>query len=174
MRSPWTPDATRPSSSEPVQASGIVCGTILGPKRARLCFPSNGYARLPCPRGGVHEAMANSIIVIFPYRHGGTWVFDDPAVGLLREPFVAGIPEMIDRLVEQIPHAASGFKLLFSSGPFPGYQVRVEHVREEHGGNWYRWPGENREGWLCPALFKYFDKAPAALYCRAEPLESSK
>jgi hypothetical protein len=25
------------------------------------------------------------------------------------------------------------------------------------------------EGWLCPALFKYFDKAPPELYVRAEP-----
>jgi hypothetical protein len=24
------------------------------------------------------------------------------------------------------------------------------------------------EGWLCPALFKYFDKAPAELYAKAE------
>jgi hypothetical protein len=26
------------------------------------------------------------------------------------------------------------------------------------------------EGWLCPALFKYFDRAPDRLYLRAEPL----
>jgi hypothetical protein len=24
------------------------------------------------------------------------------------------------------------------------------------------------EGWLCPALFRYFDQAPAQLYVRAE------
>lgn len=26
------------------------------------------------------------------------------------------------------------------------------------------------EGWLCPALFRYFDDAPAELYVRAEAL----
>jgi hypothetical protein len=113
--------------------------------------------------------MANSIMVISPYRNHGTWVFDDPSVGLVREPFVSGIPEMIDMLVREIPAAEQGFRLLFSETPFPGYQVEVEHVREEYGGNWYRWAEHDREGWLCPALFKYFNKAPRKLYCRAEP-----
>ena len=40
--------------------------------------------------------MANAMLVIFPYRYEGTWVFDDERVGLEREPFVSGIPEMID------------------------------------------------------------------------------
>jgi hypothetical protein len=26
------------------------------------------------------------------------------------------------------------------------------------------------EGWLCPALFKYFEAAPKDLYVKAEPL----
>jgi hypothetical protein len=42
----------------------------------------------------------NSIMVIFPYKHQGTWVFDDEATGLVREPFVAGIDTMIDHLVK--------------------------------------------------------------------------
>ena len=54
--------------------------------------------------------MANALMVIQPYWFSGTWVFDDPATGLVREPFVAGVPEMIDRLVEQIPNARRGFR----------------------------------------------------------------
>jgi hypothetical protein len=27
------------------------------------------------------------------------------------------------------------------------------------------------EGWLCPALFKYFPEAPKKLYAKAEPLK---
>ena len=110
----------------------------------------------------------NAILTIFPYRQGGTWVFDDPAVGLLREPFVAGIPEMIDLLTRDIPGAERGFRLLFSASPFPGSQASMEWVREETGGNWYRWPERALEGWLCPALFKYFEQAPERLYARAE------
>jgi hypothetical protein len=111
----------------------------------------------------------NSLLVICPYRYEGMWVFDDPAVGLQREPFVSGIDKMIDRLVAKIPSAPDGFRLIFSSGPFPGYEVRLEWRRSEYGGNWYYAPQYEMEGWLCPALFKYFPEAPRELYARAEP-----
>ena len=110
----------------------------------------------------------NSIGLIAPYKHEGMWVFDDPLVGLRREPFVAGIDTMIDRLVTAIPNAERGFRLLFSSSPFPGYKVALHWRREEYGGNWYYSPQFDMEGWLCPALFKYFDTAPPKLYVRAE------
>jgi hypothetical protein len=110
----------------------------------------------------------NSISVIFPYRDQGTWVFDDDRVGLVREPFVSGIPEMIDRLVHDIPNAQSGFKLLFSAAPFPGYTIKLDWRREEYGGNWYFAEPLGAEGWLCPALFKYFSSAPREIYARAE------
>ncbi len=48
----------------------------------------------------------NSLMVIAPYKYEGMWVFDDSAVGLYREPFVAGIDTMIDRLVADIPNAS--------------------------------------------------------------------
>jgi hypothetical protein len=119
---------------------------------------------------------ANSLFVIQPYWHAGTWVFDDERVGLVREPFVAGVPEMIDRLVELagITDARSGFRLLFSAAPFPGYAARFQKVRGDLGGTWYRTTRDRAapaaEGWLCPALFKYFDDAPEQLYAKAEPL----
>ena len=74
--------------------------------------------------------MANAIHVIVPYRHASTWVFDDPRVGLAQEPFVSGIPEMIDTMVADIPNAEKGVRLLFASEPFPGYQVELEKVRK--------------------------------------------
>ncbi len=110
----------------------------------------------------------NTIMVIRPYIHAGVWVFDDPAVGLLREPFVGGVPEMIRVLTQDLPGAARGFRLTFSAGPFPGSQACLERAREDMGGNWYRWPEQNLEGWLCPAMFKYFAEAPPRLYLRAD------
>ena len=110
----------------------------------------------------------NSIGIIAPYKYEGVWVFDDPAVGLTREPFVAGIDKMIDQLVASIPQPERGFRLLFSATPFPGHTVKLEWRREESGGNWYYCPQFGIEGWLCPALLRYFDKAPAELYARAE------
>ena len=99
----------------------------------------------------------------------GVWVFDDPARGLVREPFVAGADKMIDRVVADIPHAAKGFTLTFSATPFPGHQYRLDWLRQEDGGNWYASEQLDMEGWLCPALFKYFTEAPRELYARAEP-----
>ncbi len=114
----------------------------------------------------------NRIMVIRPYLWEGAWVFDDDHGGLVREPFVCGVPEMIDDLVEGIPDAASGFRMLFSASPFPGWQRRLERLREEDGGSWYRSDRPAMEGWLCPALFMYFDVAPDELYVKAEPIES--
>jgi hypothetical protein len=115
--------------------------------------------------------MPNQIHVIAPYWHAGTWVFDDASRDLAQEPFVMGIPEMIDDLVKEIPEARQGFRLLFSTSPFPGFQRRIEWVREDMEGNWYRVDEPPREGWLCPALFKYFDQAPRELFVKAEPMD---
>ena len=114
--------------------------------------------------------MANSIMVIAPYWYSGTWVFDDKSVGLKQEPFILNVPDMINDLVKDIPDARSGFKLLFSASPFPGYQVELEWVKSEFEGNWYRIKGQTLEGWLCPSLFKYFTMAPKSIFARAEKL----
>jgi len=71
---------------------------------------------------------------------------------------------MIDHAVKHIPNADGGFILLFSSNPFPGQELHLEWRRFEGGGNWYYSEVLGMEGWLCPALFKYFSEAPADLY----------
>ena len=114
--------------------------------------------------------MPNQILVIKPYWHFGTWVFDDLTTDLVQEPFVSGVPEMIDDLVKDIPNARQGFRLLFSSAPFPGFQRKLQWVRTEFDGNWYRTEEPPMEGWLCPAMFLYFNEAPAELYVKAEEL----
>ena len=115
----------------------------------------------------------NQILVIFPYWWNNTWVFDDEATGLVREPFVAGIPEMITEMVKGIPDARKGFRCLFSAEKFPGSQLelkRIEGSEPSYGGTWYQKVGTKEEGWLCPALFKYFTSAPPRLYARGEAL----
>jgi hypothetical protein len=113
----------------------------------------------------------NQIFTIRPYLWNGTWVFDDPAVGLVREALVSGMPEMIARATERagIARPENGFVALFSKDPFPGADVVLRWVREESGGNTYEWEGQ--EGWLCPALFRYFDEAPPTLYVQVRPAE---
>src|SRR5690349_7077115 len=110
------------------------------------------------PNADATELYMNAINLIAPYRFEGMWVFDDPRVGLNKEPFVSGADLMIDALVADISNAQKGFGLLFSATPFPGYKAKLEWRREEYGGNWYFSPDFKMEGWLCPALLKYFDR----------------
>lgn len=117
----------------------------------------------------LESGAMNSLFAIAPYKHEGFWVFDDPAVGLMQEPFVSGADTIIDVLTKEIPNAAKGFRLVFSMEPFPGYTARFVWNREEFNGNWYTWPDKKMEGWLCPALFKYFEEAPREIYVKVSP-----
>ena len=85
------------------------------------------------------------------------------------QPFVAGVPEMIDFLAKDIPGARQGFRLTCSARPFPGFQKKLLWLRAESGGNHYRLEEPPMEGWLCPAMFRYFAEAPKELYVRADP-----
>ena len=71
----------------------------------------------------------NAVSVIFPYRLEGVWVFDDASAGLVREPFISGADNILDVLTEHIPEATTGFKIIFSARPFPGYTTRVVWTR---------------------------------------------
>jgi len=112
--------------------------------------------------------MKNSIFVIKPYRWEGLWVFDDPAVGLVREPFVGGAETMIDVATARLPNAERGFLAVFSPSQFPGAQIVLDWVGQEGGGNVYRWPEKGMKGWLCPALLRYFEEPPAKLYIQVK------
>ena len=117
--------------------------------------------------------MSNALRVLFPYRDRGQWMFDDPATGLVREPFVAGIDTMLDRLSEQagVEDPTKGVKIVFSQHAFPG-AMKLEWTRGEGGGNWYKCPDmDDMEGWLCPALHQYFEQAPRAIYWKLEKLK---
>jgi hypothetical protein len=110
--------------------------------------------------------VENSLFAIAPYKFNGLWVFDDPDVGLVKEPFISGADRILDVLTQNMPDAYRGFRLLFSSRPFPGYTAMFIWSRSENGGNWYFWPEKDMEGWLCPALFKYFRQVPPNLYVK--------
>ena len=127
-------------------------------------------------------------LIIYPYRLGQTWVFDDSRTGLKEEAFVLGSSEMITRLLEarQVPNPENGFALHFSDEPFAGYDAELTWLRSDDAqvvpgkdgsaaqlfGNWYRGlvDGLEMEGWLCPALGLYFHAAPPHLFVKAEPL----
>ena len=111
----------------------------------------------------------NAIVAIYPYKHEGLWVFDDEAAELDKEPFISGADTIIDHFVQDIPNAETGFRLIFSQHDFPGHDTKFTWVRADGSGNWYRSEAVDMEGWLCPALLKYFDEPPACLYAKFEP-----
>ena len=114
----------------------------------------------------------NSINVLKPYKWESMWVFDDDRTSLVREPFVAGVPEILETLLHEqgipLEEAEKGFRLIFSASPFPGHQLAATRAEEEGGGRWYEESTSKARGWLCPALFKYFTTAPENLYVRVE------
>ncbi len=52
---------------------------------------------------------------------------------------------------------------------YEGSQFKLEWRREESSGNWYYSDQFKMEGWLCPALLKYFPTAPREIYVKVEP-----
>lgn len=144
---------------------GLLVGIALA---ACVCVAGWQIATWAMNRAG---PPSNAIMVIAPYRYNGTWVFDDPSAGLKREPFVAGVPEMIDVLVKDVPNSRDGFRLLFSANPFPGFQKKLTWLRGDQGGNFYKLDDPPMEGWICPAMFRYYKDAPPNLYVKAEPLQ---
>ena len=119
--------------------------------------------------GQRQSATSNSIVVLAPYRYANTWVFDDERRGLVREAFVGGTPELIDRIVAGIPGADGGFRLYVSATPFPGATHTLTWRRGDATGNWYYSEEFKAECWLCPGLFKYYRSAPRELHVKAEP-----
>jgi hypothetical protein len=115
----------------------------------------------------------NQINIIGPYKYLDMWVFDDPQKNLLHEPFVGGADTILDRLTSTIPNPEAGFILIFSSSRFPGSQHTLTWRRVELSGNIYYSPDLALEGWLCPALLRYFDAPPSELFFQIKPKPST-
>ncbi len=123
---------------------------------------------------------ANSVMVLHPYKQhpaSSIWVFDDSRHDLVAEPFVGQINDMMDRLLEAKGISTEGlpyaFSLVFSAAPIPSHDLHLEWVsgdtkNETAMGNIYTCPAYGIEGWLCPALFHYFGKAPEHIYIKVE------
>lgn len=122
------------------------------------------------------DSCATEILVINPYwsERADTWVFDDQSRDLCQERFVNGTPEIINNMVQDIPSARSGFTLKFSDQEFPGSNRVFEHAGADLQGNWYWDEATDGLGWLCPALYKYFDTAPEQIFARAERVECAE
>ena len=100
---------------------------------------------------------------ISPYRiEGEMFAFDDPTVGLFREPFLGGANYWMDKFSGK----TNSCTIAFSANPLPDYDVVLElqDTHPQNGSNYDDQDGRNV--WLCPALFKYFASAPKELYIK--------
>lgn len=111
--------------------------------------------------------MSNAMMVIQIYEHCGTWAFTDKARGLTHEPFVAGIPEIIDFCIDAYgDKTKETHRIVFSAEYFPLCQGHMTKTSNEHGGAWYQFDVQDGgfKGWLCPATLKFFDSHPEKIY----------
>ena len=147
-------------------------------------FGGIGEQCLACEgTGDAHAAIdvplmkSNQIRVLTPWKEGA-WVFDDPTVGLNREPFVTSFGEIIDTMVKGIKDAEDGFMLWFSGEPFEGanevFSLANKDGKENRCGNDYKYDKDGRIGWLCPAMYKYFNIAPQNMYFKCEALANKR
>jgi hypothetical protein len=112
----------------------------------------------------------NQIYKIFPYKtEDGGWSFDDKNVNLLAEPFVLGMPEIINELINDVN--VDKISMLFSLDEFPDITTTFSMTKEDMGGAWYRCEKTRRMGWLCPAVKKYFNTPPKKIYIKIDVMK---
>lgn len=92
----------------------------------------------------ITKTMSNAMMSITIYKHNGFWSFTDDERGLVHEPFVSGIPEIIDFFIEKYGDKDSGtHTILFSGRKFPGSQGCLFKTKNDyepdHGGAWYEY-----------------------------------
>ena len=106
------------------------------------------------------------------------WVFDDPDVGLVQEPFVAGADEIMDKLTESYSESArKGFKLFMREAIPEDVDDAIECIHSElieHGilgrSNYYQCETLGKRIWLCPNLYRYITNTPQIIWFWAEPI----
>jgi hypothetical protein len=100
------------------------------------------------------------------YRENGVWFFDDDEIEISREPFVGGMSEIIDYILQKkfIRGGHRGIKLEFSDKSFENAE-KLKKI-EDLPDNWAKYEYEDREGMLCPVALQYFDRHPQELFIR--------
>jgi hypothetical protein len=61
---------------------------------------------------------------------------------------------------------------VFSAEAFPGATLHLVWRRKELSGNVYYSPELDMEGWLCPALLRYFDEPPKEIFAQSKTLKA--
>lgn len=118
------------------------------------------------------DKTGNQINTIYPYRTKAGWAFDDEEVGLKEEPFIAGIPDIINSIVGE----RNEFTAHISHSIIPNFTGHLKMIDPEEAlksgfipnTGWYELEGTEMIGWLCPATLKYFKDYPDSIYFKIE------
>ncbi len=110
------------------------------------------------------------------YRKNNLWCFDYPSMGIIEEPFVEGIDDIIDAVAARNlgvrkNHIPSELILRWSTDendPAPNKLLHL-HSEERFGQQWNRYKLHSMnisalEGNLCPMLLVFFKNAPDVIY----------
>jgi hypothetical protein len=118
--------------------------------------------------------MMGSPYKIHAIRWEPHWGHSFGCLCIVISPPTKGIPSPSRLIANEKPASQpkNGFLLLFSATSFPSADLQLEWVREDGSGNIYLWREAGQEGWLCPALLRYFDRAPAELYVQLKEVQS--
>lgn len=112
--------------------------------------------------------MPNALMSIKIYRYCDTWAFTDLNRDLKDEPFVCGMPEIIDYFIENFSDPAKEtHRIIFAAQNFPYSHGKLIKGEMELGGAWYSYKN-SMKGWLCPATLKFFKEHPDELYLKFE------
>jgi len=114
------------------------------------------------------ETLQSHTWSLYVYRKGDIWAFDYSSLGIKAEPFVAGIPAIINfhlekhGMLEQAKR--EGFALKFTAEAELNHtDIILDLDLEKDDGGVYRDRESGLEGWLCPALKTFFTNAPPTL-----------
>lgn len=113
--------------------------------------------------------MGNALMVVAPYWFQGSWVFDNPALDLDKEPLLLGDQKLIDELVSEIPDAKRGFRMIFSEKPFSCVEKGFLRIRQQKNPKWMRLGEFSFAEKFNPTFFKYFNNPPKRIFMRIEP-----
>ena len=104
-------------------------------------------------------------------------MLDDREHGMMHEPFVFGMEQLLDRFAETMPHAHDGFQMYLSDKKMPdirglptgsaGVLIRKE---ADAGGYWYYSSYFDLRGWMGNGgLTRYFSEPPSIIYYYGAP-----
>ena len=116
---------------------------------------------------------SQKLFSVMPYRHAGSWTFDDHERDIVAHPFGEGFQETLS-FVSRIK-AMSGveaFRLTFSDEPFDRWDAElVLDEVDDQGRPWYHIQGiDGAPPARMGEIFqRYFPSPPSKLYFRIDP-----